>query len=169
MGRSLLLNVTFEPLRVVPARRAIVLVLKERAEVVARDGVVFHSERLAMAVPTVIRLTHYVRVPYRSSVPLTRRSVFVRDGHRCQYCNGPAENLDHVVPRSRGGSHTWDNVVAACRSCNTRKRDHLLDETHLRLNRRPVAPSTDLWLAALAGPIEPDWRPFLGVESARAG
>lgn len=168
MGRSLLLNATFEPLRVVPVRRAIVLVLKERAEVVARNGVVFHSEKLAMAVPTVIRLTRYVGVPFRSSVPLTRRSVFVRDGHRCQYCNGPAENLDHVTPRSRGGSHTWDNVVAACRSCNTRKKDHLLGETHLRLARRPVAPSTDLWLAAVAGPIDPDWRPFLGVDSARA-
>jgi len=168
LGRSLLLNATFEPLRVLPVRRAVVLVLKEKAEVVARDGEVMRAERIQVPVPTVVRLTHYVRVPYRSTVPLTRRSVFLRDGHRCQYCNGPAENLDHVIPRSRGGAHAWDNVVAACRNCNSRKKDHLLGETPLRLARHPVAPSTDLWLASVAGPIEPDWRPYLSVPSARA-
>ena len=67
-----------------------------------------------------------MRVPYRNRVPLSRRAVFARDGHRCQYCNRAAENIDHVVPRSRGGPHTWDNVVASCRACNARKEDRLL-------------------------------------------
>ena len=120
MGRALLLNASFEPLCVVPMRRAVVLVLKEKAEIVVRNGAVQHSERAQLPVPSVIRLHHFVRVPYRNRVPLSRRAVFARDGHRCQYCNRAAENIDHVVPRSRGGPHAWDNVVASCWSCVAR-------------------------------------------------
>ena len=78
----------------------------------AADGLM-HSAHLVIAVPSVVRLRRFVRVPYRWNTPLNRRSVFARDGHRCQYCNGPAESIDHVVPRSRGGGHPWDNVVAS--------------------------------------------------------
>ena len=99
MGRALLLNASFEPLCVVPMRRAVVLVLKEKAEIVARNGAELHSERTACRCPSVIRLDHFVRVPHRNRVPLSRRAVFARDGHRCQYCNRAAENIDHVVPR----------------------------------------------------------------------
>ena len=116
MGRALLLNASHEPLCVVPMRRAVVLVLKEKAEIVARNGAELHSERVTLPVPSVIRLNHYVRVPYRSRVPLSRRAVFARDGHKCQYCSKAAENIDHVMPRSRGGPHAWDNVVASCRA-----------------------------------------------------
>src|SRR2546430_13065128 len=125
LGRALLLNASFEPLCVVPARRAVVLVLKEKAEIVHRNGAEFRSERRTVPVPAVIRLVHFVRVPFRATAPLSRRAVFARDGHRCQYCAGTAENLDHVLPRSRGGPHTWENVVASCRACNARKEDRL--------------------------------------------
>ena len=94
MGRALLLNATFEPLCVVSTRRAVVLVLKEKAEIVARNGAVLRSERAELPVPSVIRLHHFVRVPYRNRVPLSRRAVFARDGHRCQYCNRAAENIE---------------------------------------------------------------------------
>ena len=104
MGRALLLNASFEPLCVVSARRAVVLVLKEKAEIVERNGAELRSERAVVPVPSVIRLAHFVRVPYRTRVPLSRRAVFARDGHRCQYCNRAAENIDHVLPRSRGGA-----------------------------------------------------------------
>jgi 5-methylcytosine-specific restriction endonuclease McrA len=157
----LLLNASFEPLCVVSARRAVVLVLKEKAEVVSRNGAEMRSERRSIPVPSVIRLTHFVRVPYRSRVPLSRRAVFARDGHRCQYCNRPAENIDHVIPRSRGGEHVWENVVASCRPCNARKENRYLHETDLRLNRRPVAPHATLWVVATAGPIDPAWEPYL--------
>jgi 5-methylcytosine-specific restriction endonuclease McrA len=156
-----MLNASFEPLCVVSVRRAVVLVLKEKAVVVSRDDEELHSERMRFPVPTVIRLTHYVRVPFRSRVPLSRRAVFARDGQRCQYCNRPAENIDHVVPRSRGGQHTWENVVASCRPCNARKENRFLDETDLRLHRRPVAPHATLWLIATAGSIDPAWEPYL--------
>ena len=101
MGRALVLNVTDLPLAVVPARRAVVLVLKEKAEVVASNGAIFRSERIVLEAPSVVRLRTFVHVPVRTHAPLTRRAVFARDGWECQYCGAPAENLDHVLPRSR--------------------------------------------------------------------
>lgn len=166
MGRALLLNATFEPLCVVPVRRAVVLVLKAKAEVVARNGAELRSERLTFPVPSVIRLVHFVRLPYRSRVPLSRRAVFARDGHRCQYCDRAAENIDHVVPRSRGGRHAWENVVASCRSCNARKEDRLLAETPLQLRRSPSAPQARLWFVSAIGTIDPAWEPYLGTPDA---
>lgn len=161
MGRALLLNASFEPLCVVSERRAVVLVLKEKAEIIEPTDRELHAERLTVAVPSVIRLRRFVRVPYRSRVPLSRRAVFVRDGHRCQYCNGPAENLDHVVPRSRGGEHSWENVVAACRTCNMRKEDRMLHESGLALRRAPRAPHSSLWLVANGNGVAPDWGQYL--------
>lgn len=161
MARSLLLNASFEPLCVVPARRAVVLVLKEKAEILHRNGHDFRSERRTVPAPSVIRLRHFVRVPHRAVAPLSRRGVFARDGHRCQYCGGAAENLDHVVPRSRGGAHTWENVVASCRRCNSRKEDHLPSEIGMTLRRVPVAPHATASLIASAGPIAPEWHPYL--------
>ncbi len=140
MGRALVLNATYEPLCVVPVRRAVILVLKEKAEVLQHRDEELHSERMSLPVPSVIRLVHFVRVPFRARAPLSRRSVFVRDGHRCQYCGATAENIDHVIPRSRGGEHVWENVVASCRPCNAAKEDRLLSETHLALRRPPFAP-----------------------------
>jgi 5-methylcytosine-specific restriction endonuclease McrA len=160
--RSLLLNATYEPLSVVSVRRAVVLVLKDKAEIVARNGATMRSASVSLPCPTVIRLVQYVRVPFRSRVPLTRRGVFARDGHRCQYCDRPAENLDHVIPRSRGGEHSWENVVASCRPCNARKENRLLADTDLRLRRRPQSPQST-WLVTHGGPIDPAWQPFLAV------
>jgi 5-methylcytosine-specific restriction endonuclease McrA len=161
-----LLNASFEPLCVVSSRRAVVLVLKDKAEIVHRNGAEFRSERRAVPVPTVIRLVHYVRVPHRAKAPLSRRSVFARDGHRCQYCGKAAENLDHVVPRSRGGTHSWDNVVASCRSCNARKEDRLPNECHMVLRRVPVEPHATTSLIVSAGPVDPAWHQYLtSIES----
>jgi 5-methylcytosine-specific restriction endonuclease McrA len=153
------LNVTHQPLAVVPARRAVVLVLKEKAEVVVSNGQVFRSEPVAMDAPSVLRLRRFVRVPYRAQAPLTRRAVFARDEWTCQYCGAPAENLDHVVPKSRGGLHTWTNVVAACRRCNSRKENRLIEDAGIRLARRPVAPADGFRLSL--GRLEPEWEPFL--------
>src|ERR1700693_243782 len=140
MGRALVLNVTDAPLAVVPPRGPFVMVLKDKAEVVASNGLVFHSERLVMEAPSIVRLRRFVRLPYRAHAPLTRRAVFARDSWSCQYCGGAAEALDHVVPRSRGGLHSWDNVVAACRRCNAKKEDRTPSEAGFRLLRQPFAP-----------------------------
>jgi 5-methylcytosine-specific restriction endonuclease McrA len=159
MGRSLVLNATHQPLAVVSARRAVVLVLKEKAEVVVSNGQVFRSEYVSMDAPSVLRLRRFVRVPYRAQAPLTRRAVFARDEWTCQYCGSPAENLDHVVPKSRGGLHTWENVVAACRRCNSRKENRLIEDAGLRLARHPFAPTDGFRLSL--GRLEPEWEPYL--------
>ena len=135
------------------------LVLKDKAEVVASNGVVFHSERLRMAAPSVVRLRYFVHIPFRAHAALTRRAVFARDEWACQYCGKAAENLDHVMPRSRGGPHTWENVVAACRRCNSRKENRLPHEVGLRLHRKPFAPSDGFRLSL--GRLEPEWEPYL--------
>ena len=156
-----MLNASFEPLCVVPSRRALMLVLSTKAELVHPTEQVFHSERTAFPEPSVVRLSHYVRVPFQTRVALNRRAVFARDGHRCQYCGATAENIDHVVPRSRGGTHTWDNVVAACRRCNSRKEDHLLHETNMALRRPPRIPRERIWILAATGTVRSDWEQYL--------
>ena len=161
MSKALVLNATYEPLCVVPARRALVLVLKEKAEVLHATDRAFHSERAAIPEPSVIRLTYFVKVPFRARAALNRRAVFARDEHRCQYCGAAAENIDHVIPRSRGGPHTWENVVAACRPCNTRKEDRLVHEAGLVLHRRPVAPQELTWIVVAVGTVHPHWEPYL--------
>ena len=116
-SRVLLLNATFEPLAVVTAKRAVVLMLTGKAECIEVTlDEAFHSENLTLPAPSVMRLSRYVRVPYRAAVPMTRAGVLRRDGRRCAYCGRRADTIDHVVPRSRGGGHTWENCVAACRA-----------------------------------------------------
>jgi 5-methylcytosine-specific restriction endonuclease McrA len=159
MGRALVLNGSHQPLAVVTARRAVVLVLKEKAEVVVSNGLVFHAETFQMEAPSVVRLRYFVKVPFRAQAPLTRRAVFARDDWKCQYCASPAENLDHVVPRSKGGEHTWENVVAACRRCNSKKENRMAEDAGLRLAKRPFAPSDGFRLSL--GRLEPEWEPFL--------
>lgn len=147
--RSLVLNATYEPISIVSWRRAVVLVVGGRAEAVESDGHTARSERLAVEVPSVVRLTRYVRIPRHRHAPLSRRAVLVRDRWTCQYCGDRADGIDHVRPRSRQGPHAWDNVVAACRSCNARKGDRLLSETPFRLRAAPTAPPA-MSAAALA-------------------
>lgn len=163
MSRALILNATYEPLCVVATRRALVLVLSGKAELVAATGRAFHSERAAFDEPSVARLSYYVKVPYQARIGLNRRAVFARDGHRCQYCGATAENIDHVVPRSKGGTHTWDNVVASCRPCNMRKEDRLLADTSLTLLRPPAPPRPGSWVLVTNGTVHPDWEPYLGT------
>ncbi len=168
MSKALVLNATYEPLCVVSVKRAVVLVLKDKAELVHAGDRVLHSERASFVVPSVIRLTHFVKVPYRARAALSRRAVFARDGNVCQYCGGGAENIDHVVPRSRGGQHVWENVVAACRPCNSRKEDRYLNELGMVLRRRPVAPKELTWIIVAVGTVDPRWEPYLQLDAMSA-
>ncbi len=162
MSGALVLNASYEPLCIVPTRRALCLVLADKADLVHhRDGM-FRSERLALPEPSVVRLRTYVRVPFAARVSLNRRAIFARDGGRCQYCGVPADNIDHVIPRSKGGLHTWENVVAACRPCNAKKQDHHLADTTMVLRRRPTAPRSRNWVLAAIGGARPEWEPYLG-------
>src|SRR3954454_14462636 len=162
MSRALVLNATYEPLCVVSCRRALILVMSEKAELIHATDNIYRSERRTVPEPSVVRLCYYVKVPYQARVALNRRAVFARDNNRCQYCGAQAENIDHVVPRSRGGQHAWDNVVAACRPCNARKEDRLLSEVpSMRLRRPPTAPTGRIWMLLAMGGMRPEWRQYL--------
>ena len=119
--RVLLLNSTYEPLAALPVRRAVIMLLCGKADVVHADpaGPVIHSATRAIVLPSVIRLRSFVRVPYRARVPMTRAALMHRDRFRCAYCGSKADTVDHVVPRSRGGDHSWENCVAAARPAIT--------------------------------------------------
>jgi len=161
------LNATYEPLTVVSVRRAVVLVVGNKAELVHAREQRWHSERMALPIPTVIRLRRFVRVPYRRRIALSRRAVFARDLNRCQYCGSAAENLDHVLPRSRGGLHTWENVVAACRPCNARKGDRTPHEAEMLLRTSPTPPREHGWLlVGLGSPPHPSWDAYLGAAAS---
>ena len=144
-------------------RRAIVLALSQKAEILHSNGHVYRSEKLEMAAPTVVRLVYFVKVPYRARTSLSRRAVMIRDNFECQYCGRPAENVDHVVPRSRGGTHTWDNVVAACKSCNSRKENRSLREVGFRLRHSPKAPHESVWIVVAVDRVDPTWQQYLNL------
>ena len=160
--KTLILNTDFQPLAVVRRNRAIVLVLLQRAEIVATDGSYSHAERIMVENPSVVRLTKYVNIPYKSRrVPVTRRNVLARDNHTCGYCGRTATTVDHVVPRAQGGPHTWKNVAAACRPCNGRKRDRTPEEAGMPLRIKPYAPEGTGALLVLVGQVDENWREWL--------
>jgi 5-methylcytosine-specific restriction endonuclease McrA len=158
---ALILNATYEPLGVVSVRRAAILVLSAKAICLADGDGILHSARKAIPVPSVVKLTRFVRVPYRSQVGLSRRAVFARDGWRCAYCRGTAETVDHVMPRSRGGRHAWENVVAACARCNHRKGDRTVVELGWRLHTVPGVPRGMTWRVLGHRPPDPRWDAYL--------
>jgi len=168
MTRALVLNATYEPLSVVSGRRAAVLVLDERADVLHDSDAVLRSASAQLQVPSVVRLRYYVHVPFPRRNAITRRGVFARDGGRCQYCGARAESIDHIRPRSKSGPHSWENVVAACRPCNTKKRDRLLKDTNMRLARPPRAPERYGWVALAVGKVPDPWLEYLDIEHARS-
>ncbi|MGB3513871.1 MAG: HNH endonuclease [Microcoleaceae cyanobacterium] len=143
MANVLVLNASYEPLNITSWRRAIVLLLKGKAEPIEHNGVYILPD---FPLPTVIRLRYYVRVPYKD-IPLTRRNIMHRDGHSCQYCSyiGDDLTLDHVVPRSRGGGDTWENLVTACVRCNVRKGSRTPKEANMTLRYLPRKPYSGLY------------------------
>jgi 5-methylcytosine-specific restriction endonuclease McrA len=137
----LVLNQNYEPLNVCNARRAVLLVLRGKAEVVEAAECLVRSTTRAFVLPSVIRLMRYIRKPISRPRP-TREGVFARDGWRCVYCGvSPRElTLDHVVPRIRGGTQTWENLVTACRPCNHRKAGRTPEEARMALAHPPAEP-----------------------------
>lgn len=146
----LALNASYEPLTIVPPRRAVRLVLDGKAEVLEADGSRrFRSERRVLPCPTVIRLVRYVHVPQRFRRQVTNTFLFARDDYSCMYCGRHRSELrgrqfltrDHILPTSRGGGNTWDNVVTSCSTCNNRKGGRLPNEAGLALLHAPTEPN----------------------------
>lgn len=168
----LVLNQNYEPLNVCTLKRAIVLVFNRKAEVLEAGDDLIRSATAEFDAPSVIRLYRFIRRP-RVRVKLTRREIFTRDNHTCQYCGAVGGDLtvDHVIPRSRGGEHTWENVVTACRPCNHRKGGKTLQEARLRLMREPVEPSAGRYYVIerrVRQPYAAVWLPFLPELEASA-
>ncbi|WP_419841497.1 HNH endonuclease [Candidatus Poriferisodalis sp.] len=159
--RTLVLNVTYQPLSITTVRRALMLVLGGKADVVHTGPGRVRSPRTTMSVPSIVRLNYHARAPFRRRAPLHRRAVFARDAYRCQYCGTRAECIDHVHPRSRGGEHTWENVVACCRACNVSKGDSLLSEGRYRLLRVPYAPDPLAVVAAMRDDSRTEWSEYV--------
>jgi 5-methylcytosine-specific restriction endonuclease McrA len=162
-GRVLVLNATYEPINVCTVRRAAVLLLKEKAELVEHATWELRSEHATLPRPMVIRLVSYVRVPrdtHRRKI--TRRAVFARDGWECQYCGARAHlTVDHVIPRSKGGTSTWENIVAACAPCNRRKGDHLPERANMHPRRAPRVPQPEIFIHVASPSIPGPWRQWL--------
>lgn len=160
--RTLVLNAGYEPLAVVSFKRAIVLVMNEKASIVAADEEhPVRSESESWPRPSVILLRHYVRIPHSRRVPVSRRGVLRRDAHRCGYCGGTASTIDHVVPRSRGGADSWENLVACCLECNNLKGDRTPREMGWSLRATPKAPHGTTWLVRGVERARPEWADFL--------
>ena len=144
MSAVLVLNATYEPLSVVSMRRAVVLLLKEKAEILEATEREIHAANVSLPTPLVIRLVYYVRVPHRVLVPFSRKTVLMRDKLTCQYCGAqPAKaelTLDHVLPKVRGGPNTWENVVCACKACNNHKGSRTPEEANMALRHVPQRP-----------------------------
>lgn len=159
--RALVLNVTYQALSITTVRRALVLMLSDKVDVVHTTDDKVRSASLVFLAPSVVRLRSRAPVPHRRRAALHRRAVFARDDHECQYCGRPAECIDHVHPRSRGGEHSWENVVACCRQCNVDKGDRLLSEFRFDLARAPYAPEPLAVAAALRKMPPPQWLQYL--------
>ncbi|MGH2926610.1 MAG: HNH endonuclease [Solirubrobacteraceae bacterium] len=161
----LVLNATYEPINVCTVRRAVVLLLKDKAELVERGEWQLRSASATLDRPVVIRLVSYVRVPrdaHRRKI--TRRAVFARDDWTCQYCGARANlTVDHVVPRSKGGPSSWDNIVASCAPCNRRKGDALPRQAGMHPLRPPRTPSSTVFIQVASPTIPAAWRAYLAA------
>ena len=162
----LVLNASYEPINICGARRALVLVLKGIARTEEEHGLTLHAQRNRIAMPSVIRLLEYRRIPHQTRA-LSRKNILLRDRNTCQYCAEVLPSgeltLDHVIPRSRGGSSTWENLVACCHSCNRRKGNQLPIEASMKLMREPRAFNlhTSRHIMRLMGRSDDKWRKYL--------
>lgn len=162
----LVLNASYEPINVCAARRALVLLMKGLASAEENSPAVLSSSRAKVPMPSVIRLLEYRRIPHQSRA-LSRKNILMRDRYTCQYCGKIVPSgeltLDHVIPRSRAGETTWENLVACCHPCNNRKGSRTPEEAGFKLHRppRPFSLHTSRHLMRLLGKGDDQWRKYL--------
>ncbi len=164
-AQVLVLNQNYEPLNICNVKRAMIMVITGKAEVLEQNGLVLHTIDHDFRAPSVIRLAALIRRP-RPQVKLTRREVFIRDNYTCQYCGIQTRDLtiDHVIPRSRKGAHTWENLVSACKGCNHRKGGKMVHETRMQLLREPFRPGAGAYYTIqrkLNQSLQEEWLKFI--------
>lgn len=159
----LVLNHNYEPLSVCNVRKAIILMYLGKAELVeARNGQTIRSIKVSLPLPSIVRLSIYIRVPYKKII-LSRKNILRRDGHRCQYCGRKDVSLtvDHIIPKARGGTDSWENLVCACVRCNNFKGDRTPSDSRLQLERKPFRPNHVMFLRDFTGTVDEGWKPYL--------
>jgi len=163
---ALLLNASFEPLKVIPLTKAVTLVLARKAVAEVESDVIFRSQYLTVRAPKVVRMLTMVKVPYRTRIPLTRSNLIARDKGLCGYCNkftGNKGTIDHIMPRSKGGRHEWENVVLSCSPCNGKKDDKTLAEMGWAPLPKRIVPKGTAWIIIGLYQPEPEWEPYLAT------
>ena len=161
-ARVLLLNQNYEPVTVVSAKKAIILFVLQKVEIIEKRDQLVRSQFLAFPLPSIIRLTCYVKLP-RKSVELNRANLFRRDSNRCQYCStrkGPL-TVDHILPKTRGGGDTWENLASACVACNNKKGNRTPAEADMVLLKKPKRPHYLFFMQYFIGVSEQAWKPYL--------
>lgn len=164
-ARVLVLNQSYEALTICSVKKALILLILAKAELVSEDNRKrIKSLRTDFAWPSVIRLKRYISVPYKQVI-LTRRNILKRDNYKCVYC-GRGDlplTIDHVIPKARGGKDTWENLVCACTKCNNQKGNHTPAEAGLKLLQKPYVPNHILFIKNSVGKVDENWKPYLFV------
>ncbi len=163
--KVLVLNQSYEPLMVINAKRAIILVIKDKVEMLEKYAESIRSVKTKFDLPSVIKLNFYVHLKYKDIV-LNRNNLLKRDNQECQYCGETKKPLtiDHVIPRNKGGQDTWENLVAACAKCNTKKGDFLLKNINMKLFKKPRKPSKIFHLQSYVNKNQDNWKRYLFME-----
>ena len=166
MEQVLLLNITYEPLRIINWKKAITLLCLGKVEIIEEYNREIHAISFTVKLPSVIRLLHIVRRP-NGPVKFSRQNIYARDRYKCQYCGDrfSSEDLtyDHILPRSRGGRTAWENIVTCCIECNRKKGGRTPREACMKLIRKPSCPK---WIPAIRVTIvfkevPESWRDYL--------
>ncbi|MEQ8712256.1 MAG: HNH endonuclease [Cyclobacteriaceae bacterium] len=161
-NRVLVLNQDYSPMTVCSVERAFLLIYLKKAELLnAVESKSLRSVNATFPFPSVIKINRYVNMPYMGVV-LTRQNIFRRDGHKCQYCGTHKDlTLDHLIPRSKGGKSTWNNLLTACRRCNARKGDYQIDQIDMKPKTMPHKPSYVMFLMDSSGQLQEEWKAYL--------
>ncbi|MBW7889272.1 MAG: HNH endonuclease [Bacteroidetes bacterium] len=165
-SKVLVLNQNYEPLSICNVKKAIILLFLGKAELVeTSNGKMIRSVSMSIPFPSVVRLSVFIRVPYKKII-LSRKNILRRDGHRCQYCGRGDVPLtvDHIMPRSRGGEDTWENLTAACVKCNNRKGNNTPEEAGMPLIRKPMKPNHVTFIRHFVGNLDDCWKPYLFMQ-----
>ncbi len=162
-GKVLVLNQNYEAVSICNVQRAVVLLFLGKAELISsKESRKVHSVNTALPFPTIVRLRIYIKVPYKKIV-LSRKNILRRDSHKCMYCqrNDLPLTIDHIVPKSKGGDDTWENLVTACVKCNNKKGDRSPEEAKMQLFKKPTRPSHITFMKHFVGRVDDDWKPYL--------
>jgi 5-methylcytosine-specific restriction endonuclease McrA len=162
-AKVLILNQSYEPLTICNIKKAVILIYLGKAELILEDGRKnLRSVSRVYPWPSIIRLSRFITIPYKKVV-LTRKNILRRDSYKCAYC-GRSDlplTIDHVLPKARGGTDSWENLVCACTSCNNKKGDRTPDEANLNLLNKPFKPSHIMFIKNVVGKLDDNWKPYL--------